>query len=165
MPTRECSLTSKGLLNVHHFPSTRLHKPTPPLPRPFQTHSTAHNPAILQIALIAGNDLHGWGPYVSFSLDTTEDCTIVLFNAILFFDINHVHKVVKRIQARGIGNVVDEEKGIGLKVGGGPETAVLFLTGSVSEGKEVWKTVDCASDGVGVFDGRVVSRMVDILAR
>lgn len=52
-----------------------------------------------------------------------------------------------------------------MKVGGGPETAVLFLTGSVSEGKEVRKTVDCASDGVGVFDGRVVSRMVDVLAR
>jgi hypothetical protein len=52
-----------------------------------------------------------------------------------------------------------------LKVGGGPETTVLFLTGSVSEGKEVRETVDCASDRVGIFDGRVVSRMVDYLAR
>ena len=52
-----------------------------------------------------------------------------------------------------------------MKVRGGPETTVLFLTGSVSEGKEVRKTVDCASDRVGVFDSRVVSRMVDYLAR
>jgi hypothetical protein len=52
-----------------------------------------------------------------------------------------------------------------LKVGGGPETTVLFLTGSVSKGKEVRKAVDCASDRVRVFDGRVVSRMVDTLAR
>ena len=52
-----------------------------------------------------------------------------------------------------------------MKVGGGPEATILFLAGSVSEGKEVRKTVDCASDGVGVFDGRIISRMVDILAR
>jgi hypothetical protein len=165
MSIRQCSLTGKGLLNVHHFPRTRLHKPTPPLPRPFQTCSTAHNPALLQIALVACDDLHGRGSYFFFSLHATEDCTIVLFNAILFFDVNHVHEVVKRIQGRGIGDVVDKEKGVGLKVGGGPETAVLFLTGSVGEGKEVWKAVNCASDGVRVFDGRVVSRMVENLAR
>jgi len=165
MSIRECSLTSKGLLNVHHFPRTCLHKPTPPLPRPFQPCSTAHNPALLQIALVACDDLHRWGPYVFSSLHATEDCTIVLFNTILFFDVNHVHEVVKRIQGRGIGDVVDKEKGVGLKVGGGPETTVLFLTGSVGEGKKVWKAVNCASDGVRVFDGRVVSRMVDILAK
>jgi hypothetical protein len=161
MSIRECSLTGKGLLNVHHFPRTRLHKPTPPLPRPFQTCSTAHNPALLQIALVACDDLHGWGSYFFFSLHATEDCTIILFNAILFFDVNHVHEVVKRIQGRGIGDVVDKEKGVGLKVGGGPEATVLFLTGCVGEGKEVWKAVNCASDGVRVFNSRVVSRMVD----
>lgn len=50
-----------------------------------------------------------------------------------------------------IGDVVDEEEGVGAQVGGRPEAAVFFLTGRVGEGEEVGFPIDIASDRIRVL--------------
>jgi hypothetical protein len=133
MCTGEIRLTSKSLLNINQLPRARLHKPTPPLPGPLEACPTAHHPAILQIALVTRDDLHWRGPHILAALHAPQFRIVVLFQAVLLFNVNHVHEVVKGVKCRGVGDVVDEKEGIGLQVGGGPETAVFFLAGGVGE--------------------------------
>ena len=67
------------------------------------------------------------------------------------FHIDHLEEVFQGVEGGGGGDVVDEEKGIGAEVGGGPQTTIFFLTGGVGEGEEVGLAVDGAGDGVGVL--------------
>lgn len=55
---RMIRLTSECLLNVNHLPRTRLHKPTPPLPRPLQPLRSTDHPPLLQITLVPRHNLH-----------------------------------------------------------------------------------------------------------
>lgn len=52
------------------------------------------------------------------------------------------------MQCRGLRDVVDEEESVGVEVGGGPEAAVFFLAGGVSELEGVGRAVDGTRDGV-----------------
>lgn len=90
---------------------------------------------------------------------------MVFFDAILLLNVNHVHEVVEGVKRRGVGDIVDKEEGIGLEVRRGPEPAVLFLAGGVSEREEVGQAIDGACDGIGIFNCGVVSRMVEASAR
>ena len=74
--------------------------------------------------------------------------------------VDHVQEILEIGEGRGIGDVVYHEEGVGAEVGGGPEATVFFLTGGVGEGEIVGSTVNLAGDGVGVFDGGVVSAII-----
>jgi len=80
-----------------------------------------------------------------------------LLDAVLGLNVDHLGVVVERVEGGGIGQVVDEEEGIGAEVGAGPEGAVFFLAGGVGEGEVVGAPVDGAGYRVGVFDCGVVS--------
>ena len=56
-----------------------------------------------------------------------------------------------------VRKVVDEQKGIGREVGGGPKGAVFFLASCVGKIEMVGEAVYGACYGVRIFDGRVVS--------
>lgn len=68
--------------------------------------------------------------------------------------------MLERVERVGVGDVVDEQEGVGFEVAGGPEAAIFFLAGRVGQGEVVGEAVDDAGDGVGVFcgDGSVVVR-------
>jgi hypothetical protein len=70
---------------------------------------------------------------------------------VLAFHIDHLHKVIERAEGRLIGDVVDEEEGIGAEVGCGPETAVFFLAGGIGQGKKVMLAIDGSGDGIRVL--------------
>lgn len=96
------SLTSKGLLDIDHFPRTGLHEAASFTPRILQSLSTTHNPGLFQIALISRHYLHrlhrpGILPSITFY-------------------IYHLHEVVKSVERRNVRYVVDEKEGIGLEV-------------------------------------------------
>lgn len=50
-----------------------------------------------------------------------------------------------------IGDVVDEQEGVGAQVGCGPEPAIFFLAGRVGKGEEIGFSVDGARNRVGVL--------------
>jgi len=97
-----CMLTCKRLLDVDHLPRTRLHKPTTPLSRPLQSLLTLNLSRSLQIALIPGHNLH------------RRD--LALINATLLLHINHLHKVVQRIEGMSVCDVIDEEEGVRFEI-------------------------------------------------
>lgn len=111
--------------------------------RPFQSLPTAHHSPFFQIAFVGGHELH------------RHDLALVGSQLALLID--HSQEVGKIVEGRGVCDVVDEEEGIGAEVGGGPETTVFFLASGVGEGEVVGAAVYLASDGVGVFDSRIVS--------
>ncbi len=61
--------------------------------------------------------------------------------------------MLERVERVGVGDVVDEQEGVGFQVAGGPEAAVFFLAGGVGQGEVVGEAVDDAGDGVGIFCG------------
>lgn len=129
--------TSKSLFDVYHLPRACFHEAAIPRSRILQPPLTRHHPFSIQIALVARNELHGlYG-------------TGIL--PVLTLHVDHGEEVVEGIERRGSGDVVDKQKGIRAEVGGGPETAVFFLTGGVGEGKIVRMAVDDTGDGVGVL--------------
>lgn len=136
-------LTRKSLLNIDHLPGTRLHEAAPLSPRPFQSLPAAHHPPLFEIAFVRRHELH------------RHD--LALIGSQLALLINHSQKVGKIVEGGGVCDVVDEEEGIGAEVGGGPETTVFFLAGGVGEGEVVGAAIYLARDGVGVFDGGIVS--------
>ena len=151
------ALTGKRLLNINHLSRARLHESTSPLPRPLEACPTAHHSAVLEIAFIPGHNLYRRRLDVLASLDTPKFGVIVFFQPGFLFNVDHVHEVVQRVERRGVGDVVDEEEGIGLQVGCRPETAVFFLARRVGQGQEVGEAINGASDGIRVFNRRVVS--------
>ncbi len=129
--------TSKSLFDVDHLPRTRLHEAAIPRSRIFQAPLARHHPFDIQIALVACNELHGlYGPGIL---------------PVLALHVDHGEEVVKGVERRCGGYVVNEEEGIRSEVGGGPETTVLFLAGRVGKGEVVRMAVDDAGDGVGVL--------------
>ena len=81
------------------------------------------------------------------------DSSLVLFHALVGFDVDHLHEVVESVEGGGIGDVINEQEGVAFEVGRGPEPAVFFLAGGVGKGEEIWEAVDCAGYGVGVLYG------------
>lgn len=75
----------------------------------------------------------------------------------LSLDVYHFNIIVQGVEGGGIGEIVDEEEGIGRKVRAGPEGTVFFLTSGVGEGEMVGQSIDGAGDRVGVFDGGIVA--------
>lgn len=67
------------------------------------------------------------------------------------FHVDHLQEIFQGVEGRGRGDVVDEEKGVGAEVGGGPEATIFFLAGGVGEGEEVRVAIDGASYRVGVL--------------
>ena len=129
--------TSKGFFNINHLPRTRLHKATAPTSRILQPLPTANHPAILQITLVPRHEL-----------DRLHTACILPEVA---FHIYHLHEVVEGLEGGGSRDVVDEEKGVGFEIRGGPEAAVFFLARRVGEGEEVGLAVYGASGGIGVL--------------
>lgn len=130
-------LTRKRLLNIDHLPRARLHKPTPPLPRPLQPLRRLDHPRRRQITLIARNKLHGGD--------------LPLVDSILLLHVDHLGEVLEALEAVLIRDVVDEEEGVGAEVRGCPERPVLFLARGVGEHEEVGLPVDGARYGVRVL--------------
>lgn len=63
--------------------------------------------------------------------------------------------MLERVERVGVGDVVDEQEGVGFEVAGGPEAAVFFLARRVGQGEVVGEAIDDAGYGVGVFYGGV----------
>jgi hypothetical protein len=130
-------LTRKSLLDIDHFPCTRLHEATAPLPRPLQPLGGLDDPPGRQIALVARNKLH-WRHFA-------------LVYSVLLFHVDHLGKVFEAVEAVLVRDIVDEEEGIGPQVRGGPERAVLLLARRVGEHEEVGLAIDGARHRVRVF--------------
>lgn len=61
--------------------------------------------------------------------------------------------MIQGVEGRGIGDVVDEEKGVGFEIARGPESPILFLAGGVGKREMVCQAVYDPSYGVGVLYG------------
>lgn len=125
-------LTGKSLLDVNDFARRGLHETTASALCPLQTFSSTNLSLTLKIAFISGD--HNGRPALSLLL------------SVLPLHLNQLGEKVEVLQRLGIGNVVDEEKGIGSQVGGGPHAAVFFLAGRVGEEQRVGLAVDGAGD-------------------
>lgn len=112
-------LTCKGFLDIDHIPCARLHEPATVLARILQSISSGHDARILQIALIAGDDLdRGWHADVNAlgaRAQLGQEPVIVLF-ALVGLEVDHVDEVVQRREAVGVGDVVDEQEGVRFEV-------------------------------------------------
>lgn len=145
------TLTRKRLFNIDHFPRARLHESISPRSCPFQSISCADLSHTLQIAFIPR--------------DQTYRQDLPSFHAIFALLIDELVEVFEGFERVVLGDVVDEEKGIAVEVGVGPEAAVFFLACRVGEGEGVGRAVYDSRDGVRVFDGWVVSVVEVLLER
>lgn len=96
------SRTCKSLFHIHHLSRTGLHKPTVPPPRPLEPLPARYGPGVFQIALIPRHDF--------------DRLNFLCILTVLTFHVDHLHKVIERSKGRVIGNVVDEEEGIGAEI-------------------------------------------------
>ncbi len=108
-------LTGECLLNVDHLTGTCLHEATVfalgPLPASF----AADDSGILEIAFIAGDDFNGRELPAVFSLASDFGAffsyeSLVFFESILCFDIDHVEEPCQAFERGYIGDVVDQEE-------------------------------------------------------
>ena len=76
--------------------------------------------------------------------------------SVLALNLDQVGKVAELVEGLDGCDVVDEEEGVAVHVGGTPHATVLFLAGCVCDLDVVGLAFDCARDGVRVFDRRVV---------
>ena len=129
--------TCERLLNIHHLPRARLHEPTLAASRPRQSLPTRHHPRVLEIALVARDDAHG--------------LHLARVVAVLALHVHHLQEIVQVREGGVIGDVVDEQEGVGAQVGCGPEPAIFFLAGRVGKGEEIGFSVDGARNRVGVL--------------
>lgn len=135
-------LTRERLLNIHHLPSTRLHEAKIMLPAPLQPIACSDLPVRLQVALVTSDNAHG------------QD--LVLLHPVFSFDIDHLRKVLQRLERARLGDVIDQEECIAFEIRLRPKTAVFFLASSIREAERVCRAVDCSRYGVGVLNCRVV---------
>ena len=106
-------------------------------PCPIQAHLRTDRPHVLQVALVPRHHLD--------RLHLTHILPMITFH------IDHLEEVVEGVKGTRLGDVVDEEEGIGAEIRGGPEPAVFFLPGGIGEGEEVRFAVYIAGDGIGVL--------------
>lgn len=135
-------LTSECFLDVHHFPRTGLHESIPSSPRPFQSFSCANLSHTLQIAFVSRNQTYRYA--------------LASFHTVLALLFDQLVKILQRFESILLGDIVDQQEGIGVEVGVRPETAVFFLSRSVGQVEGVCRSVNGARHGVGVFDRWVV---------
>jgi hypothetical protein len=119
-------------------------------------------PFALEVTFVAGDDLdgHGFDEFEFFGAEASAvalEQAGVLLDAVLRLDVDHLSVVVQRVKGGRVGQVVDEEEGVGAQVGASPEGAIFFLAGGVGEGEVVGAPVDAAGYRIGVFDCGVVS--------
>lgn len=86
--------TRKSLLNIYHFPRAGLHEATLAASCPLEALLARDLSCALQIALVTRDNLDWWHAAV--------------VKASLGLDVNHLHKIVKRIKRGAVGDVVDE---------------------------------------------------------
>jgi hypothetical protein len=133
----------KRLLDIDHFPSTRLHEATAVAPGPVEADLCRDLSGALQVAFVCGDDFDGGG------------AAAVL--ARLGFHVDEGVEVVEGGERGERGDVVDEEEGVRGQVRGGPEAAVFFLAGRVGQHEVVGVAVDGARYGVRVLYCWVIS--------
>lgn len=75
----------------------------------------------------------------------------ILLHALFRLLVDLVHEIVQRLQARGIGNVVDQQKAIGLSGGFRPEAPIFLLSRRIGDGQKVREAIDGARDRVRVL--------------
>jgi len=136
-------LTGKRLLDIDHVPRTRLHEAAPPLSRPLEALLRGDLSLALEVALVA--------------CDNPDRRDPGIVHAVFLLHVDHLHEEVERVERGRLGDVVDEQEGIGLQVRGCPEAAVFLLAGGVGEHEMVRLAVYAARDRVRVFDGGVIS--------
>lgn len=161
--------TRKSLFDIDHFPRTRLHKAASVLACILQSVARRHDSASFEIALVACDNLDrrrhadlysSWGSGIIIIIIIIRIMGIVaellqqplrVLEALLGLDIDHVHEIVQRLQARLVGDVVHQQERVGFEIGRGPDAAVFLLAGCIGDGEEVVAAVDLASDRVGVL--------------
>lgn len=112
-PTRE------RFLDIDHLPRARLHEAAALLPRPFEPLLAADHPLALQVALVSRHDL--------------DRARLAVVHPPVLLHVDELREVLERVDAVGVGDVVDEQEGIGEEVRGRPEAAVFFLAGGVGQ--------------------------------
>lgn len=112
---------SKRLFNVDHLPGTRLHEATTSALSPFPTDLAAHDTGVLEITFVAGDDLDGRELPAFLSITTdfgsllSEQPAVVL-HSVLGLDVDHVEEPREAVEGGEVSDVVDEKKGVGLKI-------------------------------------------------
>lgn len=152
--------TGKGLFDIDHLPRTGLHEAAASAPGPFEAPSGADDPGFLEIALVAGHDLD-WRRHAQrrdvlgrlvgiVAIELLEQADVLLL-PVLRLHVYHLHEVAQRLECGLVGDVVHQQKGIGIEIRRSPQAAILLLAGRVGEREEVRQPVDRPSHRVGVF--------------
>ncbi|KAH6606006.1 hypothetical protein Trco_005159 [Trichoderma cornu-damae] len=129
----------KRLLDVDLEAGAGLHEAAAALARPLQPRGRRHSPALLQVALVAGDDLDGRdGPGAGAGAgvrgaDAGDAGALGIVEADLGLHVDELVKVLEGVERVARGDVVDHEEGVGAQVGGGPHAAILLLAGGVGE--------------------------------
>ena len=86
-------------------------------PAPLQPISRRNLPHILQIALVTSDD--------------ADRQDLVLLHPVFSFDIDHLGKVLERLERAGLRDVIDQQESVAFQVRLRPEATVFLLSGGV----------------------------------
>ncbi|KAL8403753.1 hypothetical protein RB594_008853 [Gaeumannomyces avenae] len=137
----------KRLLDVDLEAGRRLHEAAAVAAGPLEPLGGGDLPALLEVALVAGDDLDGrdrlgagagtgreGGGRVA-GADAGAGGAGGVVEAVLGLHVDQVVEVAEGVERVARRDVVDHEEGVGAQVGRGPHAAVLLLAGRVGQGQ------------------------------
>jgi uncharacterized membrane protein len=112
--------TGKGFFNVDHLARAGFHKSTAVFACVCEPVSRGYHSTLFEITLVACDDLHWRWPTTQAYIVPLFAQSLVVFDTLFSFHMDHVHEVIERFEACRVGDIVDQEERVRFQRRGRP---------------------------------------------